>query len=218
MKGLSGLCMTAVATHVVTTFYSKTFQWRDLTSEHHLGIIRELYSSRTTLLKALSCYFLIWLCLNTNAVRPQTGSLLTLLLALPQLYRSQGPTSRQMRVVLGPLTPILAVNNVCLKPCLGSAAMVSVSFAAFVVLRPDNTTVLDLFWPPSNFSEEAQLLPPKLYHSILANGNQRRQLHGLLAACNVAMALHLRILWTFPHLLNDIVDDSLFNAETNDQD
>ena len=69
------------------------------------------------------------------------------LLALPQLYRVKSRTSQQIRVVLGPLTPLLAVNNLVMEPsCVATVAGFVVSILAFVVFRPDNEAMLALIF------------------------------------------------------------------------
>ena len=137
------------------------------------------YTSDTTVLKALLSFSLIWLSLS-GFISSQGGASLSVLLAFPQLCRVKGPTGRQMRVVLGPLTPILAANNICNKQSPCTVSMFCVSLAAFVVLRPDNTAVLDLFSSADECSAMMQ---------YLGDSKNRRKVHGILAAINTSIAL-----------------------------
>lgn len=165
------LWIATVATHAVVIFYAKKFQWRDLASAS-----RQLsrYDSQLTILKASLCLVLTWVCLK-GLISSDTGAKGTVVLALPQLYRMKGNNSQQWRATLGPLTPILAINNVCMEPSIVTIVAGGVCFAAFIVLRPDNTAALDLFWLP--------MISP------FGDSKRRRRLHGSLAACNAIIAL-----------------------------
>lgn len=131
-----------------------------------------------------------------------TGAVGMVLLALPQLYRANGRFHQQLRVTLGPLTPILALNNLLIEP--NSLALLSAvtCILAFVVLRPDNTAVLDLFLP---FFESKTVAAARVTTttSAIENFNMfaslqvqslmdhttRRKAHGTLAAFNTAVAM-----------------------------
>lgn len=166
------LCVATVATHAVVIFYAKKFQWGDLLSTSRQ---RTRYSSQWTILKAALCLVLTWFCLK-GLVSSDIGAKVTLILALPQLYRMKGRGNQQLRAVMGPLTPILAINNICVEPSPVTFVAGSLCFSAFVVLRPDNTAVVDLF--------KLSASCPRLNSS-----KSRRQLHGKLAAGNAILAL-----------------------------
>jgi len=174
--------ISTALTHLVVVFYAKQFEWSDLRPTN-LGrkFSQYYFSCPSTCLKALACGSLLGFCRQHDdgwRVSVQTGRLLIVMLALPQLYRLSGRRSQQLRVVLGPLTPILAAHNWLGQPLdAGNLAVATTSWLAFAVLRPDNTAVLDL------------LLPCRQRHHLLSDAKTRRKLHGILAAGNAAIAL-----------------------------
>lgn len=161
-------------THLTTIFYSRTFQWRDFVD---FSVQQEklllLYRSKSTKIKAALSFFVLMICIH-GLITSEMGAVLTTILAVPQLVRVQGSVNREFRVLMGPLTPILAFNNLHHRISIATIAPFIVSFVAFVVLRPDNTEVLDLF-----LSKETEF---QLTSKI------RRRLHGLLASVNALIA------------------------------
>lgn len=154
--------------HLTTVFYARSFRWSDWYS-----FSCKIYANDSI---AITKFLLLALCLEivtTFKISSLEGSALTTVLAFPQLYRQAGERNRNLRIVLGPLTPFLAINNILQDPSLVTTASLVVCVIAFVILRPDNTTVLDLFLPNCQF---------------LRGSKNRRKLHGYLAATNSFMA------------------------------
>jgi hypothetical protein len=177
---------------VLTLFYVKTFHWSDLSLANSLSFW-EQYQNTTAVFKTLLSF--TPLCKN---VSPDAGAILIVVLAIPQLYRFKGRISQQLRVVLGPLTPLVAASNLVKDPLsVATIAGFVVSFAAFVVFRPDNTIVFDLFWKEeASFAVYVDHHDPninnndsKLIAVTYLDGNRRRKIHGMLAASNTILAL-----------------------------
>lgn len=171
----------ASVTHLLIVFYARQFELSDLFSSLALRKAASYYSQNPlTCLKALVCGVLIAACLH-RLVSPERGCQLVVLLSLPQLYRFKGRRNQQIRVVLGPLAPVLAVNGVTQAVDHISVSMALVSFAAFVLFRPDNKVVLDL---------SLRVLPMTSSCELFAcDPKTRRKLHGFLAASNIGLAL-----------------------------
>jgi hypothetical protein len=192
---------TGLMTHILMIFYAKTFQWSHLSWTELWQVDNKFWRQYSrcdspTSLKAILCFVVTGSCLN-SAVSANTGALMTVLLALPQLYRIKGRFHQEMRVVLGPLTPILAANNVCMAGSLLTILAMLVSCAAFVILRPDNTAVLDVFLKESWFAEQ-EATPsnsdykatwPLRFFRYFQSRKHRRKWHGILAASNATLAL-----------------------------
>ena len=171
---------SAFAGHLLVVFYAKDFVWDDLTPKLASEKSFAYYHQNPCVqFKFCVCGLAMVLC-RCGWVSMHQGQLLTLLLALPQLYRAKGELHRQLRVILGPLTPILSVNNLFQSCCVTSVVQFIICLLAFVVLRPDNTSVLDLCWRRT----EDEALPPYVGESKI-----RRRLHGSLAAGNAAVCL-----------------------------
>ena len=208
-------CVTLVSlTHLLILFYARQFDPTDLHIGNAFGsaALGNYLKTPLTCLKALVCGGLVAACRH-NLVSVEDGYVLVWLLSVPQLFRFQGPVNQKLRVVLGPTTPILAANGVVQCPrYFLSLCMALVSFAAFVVFRPDNTVVLDLF---------LRVLPLSPHCADLASqAKTRRNLHGMLAALNTLIALTATInligvppvpsmaLSLLPDRINPVVDPS----------
>lgn len=173
--------MLAAWTHLLIVFYAKQFEPRDLCLAYAVRNATDYYTRNTvTCLKALACGCLMAAC-RLKLLSVENGHLIIVLLSFPQLYRFKGRTNQQLRVVLGPLSPILAANGVALRPRdLLTIAMALLSFAAFVVFRPDNTVVLDISF---------KALPvPSCWVAGVNQAKSRRKLHSFLAVCNAGLA------------------------------
>ena len=171
---------SAFTGHLLIVFYSKDFVWDDLTPKLAIEKSKAYYHQNPCVhWKFWVCGLAMVMC-RSGWVSMLQGQLLMLLLALPQLYRAKGEPSRQLRVILGPLTPILSVNNLLQSCCVASVVQFIICFLAFVVFRPDNTSVLGLCWRRT----EDEALPPYVGESKI-----RRRLHGSLAAGNAAVCL-----------------------------
>jgi hypothetical protein len=217
-----GMFTTGLITHSVMIFYAKTFQWSHLswTELWHVDNTSwrqySLYDSPTSL-KAILCFVVTGSCLN-SAVSSNTGALMTVLLALPQLYRIKGRLHQEVRVVLGPLTPILAVNNVCAEGSFPTILATLVSFAAFVIMRPDNTAVLDILLHESWFADQVatpsdsdyKATWPFRFFQYLQVRNNRRKWHGILAAFNATIAFSSLLLTNHLNIRSNIL--ALFGA------
>lgn len=179
--------------HVLTIFYGRRFVWQDLKTflreiyRPNLLVVTtrcvEYYQNQTweTLLK----FALIYITLQYSPLlQVHQVHAFTVLLAIPQLYRRS--EFRQLRVILGPLTPVLAVRNVLQEPSVATVTCVTICLAAFVVLRPDNTQVLDLVLPKA--ASPVGVTPTIRWYQWLRSPFHRRQWHGALAACNTAVA------------------------------
>ena len=132
---------SAFTGHLLIVFYSKDFVWDDLTPKLAIEKSKAYYHQNPCVhWKFWVCGLAMVMC-RSGWVSMLQGQLLMLLLALPQLYRAKGEPSRQLRVILGPLTPILSVNNLLQSCCVASVVQFIICFLAFVVFRPDNTSV-----------------------------------------------------------------------------
>ncbi|KAL7576566.1 hypothetical protein ACA910_018059 [Epithemia clementina (nom. ined.)] len=170
----------AVVAHLLTIFYARRFVWQDLA---HPLILPNVESQLKSLLIFLSLHF--GACWHVHQVH-----LVTLLLAIPQLYRL--PMLRDFRVILGPLTPLLAVMNVIQEQSTVTLTSLALSLTGFVILRPDNTQVLDLLLRAVH--------PSAGIHKFLASANRRRKLHGVLAMCNTAVAAMALVASSWPRM------------------
>jgi hypothetical protein len=168
---LARICISLVLTHVLTVFYASAFQWSDLSKMFEWNVLGTYYTKNVMIGKAIAC-FICLLGSVLGRISTLIGSTLSVLVAVPQLYRSKSALGQRVRVVLGPLVPILAVNNwvECPDNPLTVASAV-VSFLAFVVFRPDNTAVLHCFGMDKGVTSK-----------------YRRRIHGILAACNTVLA------------------------------
>ena len=183
------------ASHLLTVFYAKRFVWNDLypptsgieccrTMRQHFQKV-----DAETRLKVL----LIFLVLHFGCkLQVRHVHLVTFLLAIPQLYRLR--MLRDIRVILGPLTPLLSIQNVIREQTAATILSLMLSLTAFVVLRPDNTQVLDLLL--------TRVKPNLDICKVLESPNSRRKLHGSLAFCNTLVAA-LGFLLTFQDLYDD---------------
>ena len=187
--------LSGVVTHIMVTFYEKTFQWSDFSAiELRRSLIHDSRSRRTSFrIKYFVCFVVNWLCLSSR-VSYFSGSFATVVMSLPQLYRAKGRWHQQIRVVLGPLTPILAVNNVSREPNnFLTLASLCTCILAFGLLRPDNTAVLDLCC--QFYSEKLMMTVGvdkdcvSLVIEYLEESKNRRKAHGMLAALNSILAL-----------------------------
>ena len=168
---------SALAVHLLIVFYARDFVWDDLAPKQAVEKFSSYYHQNyTSCCKWLVSYVVMATC-RCGLVSTHQGQLLIVLQAIPQLVRSKGVRSQQLRVVMGPLTPMLAINNLCRNCQTPICALQCLTcFLAFVVLRPDNTSVLDLV----GCSEALQ--------PYLGEYKMRRKLHGTFAACNAALA------------------------------
>ena len=191
---------TALLTHLVVVFYAKQFEWSDLQAANLRRNVCSYYNtSQSTCFKALVCGCSIGLCRH-GWISVERGRLLILVLAIPQLYRFQGLRSQQLRIVMGPLTPILALHNTMQSPAdLANISMATACLLAFVILRPDNTAVLDLL---------LRLFPKAcLGQTFLSEAKTRRQFHGILAACNATLALTMVLIDHFGNSAASTLDN-----------
>lgn len=172
---------TALLTHIAIVFYAREFIWDDLRLANAATKCSEFYrQSPSTCVKAMACGGLITFC-RCGFVSIHRGHLLMTTLAVPQLYRTKGKRSQKLRVVLGPLTPILATNNFVRNyESVVPLIQFVMCLLAFAALRPDNTAVLDLCregWFAGWFEPFLNL-----------DSKTWRKLHGMLAACNAAFS------------------------------
>jgi hypothetical protein len=169
---LARICISLVLTHILTVFYASSFQWSDLSKMFEWNSLLGTYYTKNVMVgKAVACFICI-LCSVLGRISTLLGSTMSVLVAVPQLYRSKGALGQRVRVVLGPLSPILAVNNLVWCPDNPlTVASAAVSFLAFVVFRPDNTAVLQCFGMDRGVTSK-----------------YRRRIHGILAACNTVLA------------------------------
>jgi ribosomal protein S27E len=183
----------ALFSHLIIVFYAKKFEWGDLHPKNLICKVSQYYwHSPSTFVKAWACGVVLARCYG-GGLSVQQGRVGVVLLSIPQLYRSRGQLSQELRGAMGPLTPILAACNVWLdRRSFANVAMATTSFLAFVVLRPDNTAVLDLFFLRSWDDHEGHDL-------LLSNAKLRRKLHGLLAATNAGVALGALVLEALHH-------------------
>jgi hypothetical protein len=183
--------------HLIVIFYGRAFRW------HHFvhafpSMTRggsekaPFYADVATAVKFWLSSLLLWVCLGDGLLTAQMGAILSLLLSVPQLIRANGLWHQKLRVVLGPLTPILAFNGLLREHSIGSVTMAIVSFLAFVVLRPDNDEVLKLLY-------NCHLIPSYIYEGTRARAIRTR-LHGTLAAVNALLAFVFGIV--LPFILN----------------
>jgi len=172
---------TAVVTHCVVIFYAKDFSLSDFEPTNARCKFQRYYQNNpSTRLKAIACGSVIGFCKCSSWMSVKRSRLLMFLLALPQLYRMKGSHSQQLRVTMGPLTPILALHILLRHIDLISVLQVVICFLAFALLRPDNTAVIDIV-VTGPFE--------KPFKQFLSDGKTRRKLHGILAATNTAFSL-----------------------------
>ena len=172
---------TTATVHLLIVFYSKRFAWTDL---HPVQIVTNApgyYKNKKNVenvLKAMVCTILIAAC-QSGLISCLRSRILVIVLSLPQLFRRKGRGFQRLRVILGPLTPILACHNLfCAPQHTSNTCMAITSFLAFVVMRPDNTTVLEILIDGLRWSEIKRL------HKV----SLRSKIHGILAGCNFAVA------------------------------
>jgi hypothetical protein len=192
---LARIIISLFLAHVITVFYASSFQWTDLAQLLERKLLQKTYcgannnmSVVVVVVKAATCFFCIF-CSLCGQISARSGSVLTVLLAVPQLCRGRGVLSQRVRVVLGPVTPILAVNNDWWRPDdpLTVASMI-IAFLAFVVFRPDNTAVLQ---PCCRFLGRRLMLPDDSSTDDcgVLDGKKRRRIHGILAAGNTLLVI-----------------------------
>jgi hypothetical protein len=191
---LTRIIISLLLAHVITVFYASSFQWTDLAQLLERQSLRKTYCgankyvSVVVVVKATTCFICIF-CSLCGQISARSGSVLTVLLAVPQLYRGRGVLSQRVRVVLGPVAPILAVNNVWWRPndplTLASAI---IAFLAFVVFRPDNTAMMQ---PCCRLLGRWPMLPDDWANDDcgLLDGKKRRRIHGILAAGHTLLAV-----------------------------
>jgi len=179
---LPELIAAAMASHFLAVFYAKQFQWKDLLLPVQ-GL--RMYGDFTTSVKAIVCCWLVYRC-QLGHISSQVGAFASVALAIPQLVRWKGRKHQQIRSVLGPVAPILAANNAINGASYATSASAFLSALAFVILRPDNTAVLDLLlkWLQSRPTEEDTCAIVAYLH----NTKNRRKTHGILAACHTGFA------------------------------
>jgi hypothetical protein len=180
---LSRLWISLVLTHALTVFYSSSFQLLDFSKLFDRSSLATYYARNVIVAKAIASFSCIF-CSMQGKITTLDGSILTVLLAIPQLYRSKSVLGQRLRVILGPVTPVLAVNNVLMvdwkkqqqQQIPLTVASAIVSFLAFGVIRPDNTAVLECLG---------------IAHHVVIDTKFRRRFHGILAASNTFLALVL---------------------------
>ena len=212
----------SLVSHSITVFYARTFVWKDLYPPVACRNFLSHYYNKNGSEQVLKT-ILIYLTLRYGScscprLLPEVvfspAALLMVIMAIPQLYRR--PSFRRWRVLLGPLTPLLAIqqtvrasSSLLLFP---SILLVLVSLTAFVVVRPDNDQVIELLlecWDDhvggllvsfvrrtddDDDDDKKQSLSSHWLRTTLVAPTRRRQLHGRLAACNTLLAVYILVL------------------------
>ncbi|CAB9508527.1 expressed unknown protein [Seminavis robusta] len=178
---MSSTVLAAFTSHLIVVFYNRKFQWHQFLALKVDDKV-SIYADTDAAVKFSLCSLLLCICFRGDSITAEIGAMLCVVLSVPQLKRGKGQWNQKVRVVLGPLTPILAVNGLVSEPLsVGTWSLAIVSFLAFVLLRPDNDQVLDLM-------HDCSLLPLWIYDILKPCANRRRW-HGRLAACNALVAL-----------------------------
>lgn len=159
--------------YIIIIFYFRSFRWQ------HFSLMKFPFTDNMTLIKFIVCFLLVFFCLRGD-VQSKTGANLIAITAIPQLRRGKGQHNQKLRVIIGPLTPVLAFNNFANDCSAYNTGMAILSFVAFVVLRPDNTEALDLL-------HRFHLCPLAAYRVLQAQ-EKRKRMHGILAASNACLA------------------------------
>jgi hypothetical protein len=194
---LTKAAMASWMAHLIIIFYGRAFRWYHFVdafpSTKRGGSEKaSIYADVATTLKFWVCSLLLWVCLGEGLLTVERGAILSFLLAVPQLRRANGVWHQKLRVILGPLTPILAFHGLLKERSIGTVTMAIVSFLAFVVLRPDNNEVLNLLY-------NCHLIPSRIYDGARAR-TTRTRLHGILSAVNALLAFAVGLV--VPYILN----------------